>query len=124
LDKLRAGEAADYEMDLLGQAADELSAMPIFIKEYAELSINEARSFVRRAVRRDGIGLVVIDYLQLMTDPEKAAHGRNAEVGSISRGISAMAKENNVAVICIAQLNRDNARRGGAHRPVLTDLRD
>jgi replicative DNA helicase len=70
------------------------------------------------------IGIVMIDYLQLMTGPEEVRGNREQEVSTISRGIKQLAKELNVPIIALSQLSRNTVARGGSNRPMLNDLRD
>ncbi len=118
---LRCGmiDAADYQK--LQIAADELSSSPIFIDDSASLTPLELRAKARRLKHKHDIQAVVVDYLQLMHSP--GAESRQQEVGLISRHIKAMARELQVPVIVMSQLNRAAEGREG-HRPRMSDLRE
>src|SRR6185503_18170399 len=87
------------------------------------LTLLEMRSKARRLKADSGIGLVVVDYLQLMQGPSNA-ESRQQEVSQISRGLKALAKELNVPVVALSQLSRAPEQRAGDHRPQLSDLRE
>lgn len=98
---------------------------PIYIDETPSLPIMEFMTKAKRMKREHNVGLIIIDYLQLMTGtPATAAH-REQEVSSISRLLKATAKELNIPIIALAQLNRNIANRAGSNgRPMLSDLRE
>lgn len=108
-------------------SADALVDSKIFIDDTAQLSIQAFRSKAIRLKHKHDIGLIVIDYLQLMRGERDGKGGnREQEIGSISRGIKAVAKELNIPVIALSQLSRALESRPGAHgkRPILSDLRE
>lgn len=109
------------ELAQLQETAGELSAAPMFIDDTPGLSILELRAKARRLASRSGIKAIVIDYLQLMSSP--GAESRQNEVGEISRGVKALARELNVPVICLSQLNRNSEGRE-SKKPMLSDLRE
>jgi replicative DNA helicase len=119
---LRSGELAEEEWPRVSQAASLLSESKIFIDDTPALSPGELRSRARRMMREHGLGLVVIDYLQLMQVPGNKEN-RATEISEISRNLTAMAKELDVPVIALSQLNRALEQRNDK-RPVMSDLRE
>lgn len=118
---LRRGENVD--MRALAVAVGELSEIPLSIDDASSLSIMELRARTRRMVRKSAVGFVVIDYLQLLSAPHVARENRQVEVAAISRGIKALARELEVPILCLAQLNRASEQREG-NRPRMADLRE
>lgn len=100
-----------------------LEKTPIYIDDTPGLTVMNLRAKARRMVKQYGIKCIVIDYLQLMSAPSAAREGRQQEVSTISRQIKALARELNLPVICLAQLNRGAEQREG-HRPRMADLRE
>jgi len=102
-----------------------LSAAPIYIDDSARLDANALRARARRTAKKAGsLALVIVDYIQLMATADEVDNAtRNLEVQGISRSIKALAKELNVPVIAVSQLNRSVDRRSN-QRPILSDLRD
>jgi replicative DNA helicase len=122
--RLRSGTLRDGDYKLLATAAGVLSSAPIWIDDSAALTPLELRSKARRIVAEQQIALVVVDYLQLMRDPEYADN-RVQEISAISRALKALAKELHVPVMALSQLSRAPEQRGGEHRrPQLSDLRE
>lgn len=103
--------------------ADEVKGLPIHIDDTPGLSIMGLRTKARRMARKHKIGLLVVDYLQLMTAPGASKENRQVEVSAISRGLKGIARELNVPVVCLAQLNRAAEQREG-NRPRMADLRE
>lgn len=101
-----------------------LSKAPLWIDDTPSLSIYEFRSKVRRLVHNAGVKIVIIDYLQLMSGPPELKGMREQEVSAISRSLKAIAKEMNVPIIALSQLNRSVETRGNNKRPQLSDLRE
>jgi len=122
---LRKGRLRDDDFPRLARAAGILSHAPVYIDDTPGISVLEMRAKARRLKADTGIGLVVVDYLQLMTSPG-AAENRQQEVSQISRGLKALAKELSVPVVALSQLSRAVDQRSGAERgrPVLSDLRE
>lgn len=112
--------AEDYRA-LMG-ACDELLDAPIFIDDTPGLSLMQLRAKARRMAQKHNIGAIFIDYLQLMSSGRRV-ESRQLEVSEISRGVKAMARELNVPVVCLSQLNRAAEQREG-HRPRMSDLRE
>lgn len=107
---------------MLMAACDELMAAPIFIDDTPGLTLLQLRAKARRMKQKHDIGAVVIDYLQLMTTGTRN-ESRQVEVSALSRGVKAMARELDVPVVCLSQLNRASEDRTG-HRPRMSDLRE
>ena len=118
--KLATGKLDDEEWVKLGMAASSLSQTDIRIDDNPSITVAEMNAKCRRL---DNLGLVVIDYLQLMSGSGKNNDNRVAVVGEISRGLKIMAKELNVPVVCLSQLSRAVESRSDK-RPILSDLRE
>jgi replicative DNA helicase len=108
----------------LANAVDRLQKASIYIDDTPGLEAVELRSRARRMKSRYGIGLIIIDYLQLMNYSKFSKDGRQRETMAISGSIKAMAKELGVPVIVLSQLSRATEQRGGENIPKLSDLRD
>jgi replicative DNA helicase len=108
----------------LGRAAGLLSQSKMFLDDTAGMSITEMRSKARRLSLEHGLDLLIVDYLQLMSGSNQRFENRTQEISQISRGLKALAKEINVPVLAISQLNRAIEARRGDHRPQLSDLRE
>jgi replicative DNA helicase len=100
-----------------------LDGLPLWIDDNFTQSVFHVASCCRRLKRRHGLGLVVVDYVQLI-DPESRQAKRHEQVGEISRRLKALARELDVPVIALAQLNREVEQRGGSGKPRLSDLRE
>jgi replicative DNA helicase len=122
---LRTGKLQDDDWGRLTQALGKLNDAPIHIDESAALSSLELRARSRRLHRQNnGLGLIVVDYLQLMSsNVGKASENRATEISEISRSLKALAKELQVPVIALSQLNRSLEQRTDK-RPVMSDLRE
>jgi len=121
---LRTGKLADDEWSRLSEAVDKLGKAPVFIDETPALNSNELRARARRQARQCGrLGLIVVDYLQLMSGSSSGDENRATEIGEISRGLKALAKELKCPVIALSQLNRSVESRNDK-RPMMSDLRE
>ena len=122
---LRTGRLADDEWGRLAEAVDKLGKVQMFIDETAALTVAELRARARRMARQFGgtLGLIVIDYLQLMSGSGGSDENRATELGEISRGLKALAKELQCPVIALSQLNRSVETRTDK-RPMMSDLRE
>jgi replicative DNA helicase len=121
--RVRTGKLEDDEWPRLTSAVSILADAPLFIDDSAALTPTEVRAKARRLKREHGdLGLIVIDYLQLMQAPS-ASENRATEISLISRSLKALAKELNVPVIALSQLNRQVEQRPNK-RPVMSDLRE
>jgi len=122
--RLRSGTLRDADYKLLASAAGLLSSAPIWIDDSAAMTPLELRSKARRIKQEQNVGLVIVDYLQLMREPE-LAENRVQEISAISRALKALAKELDTPVIALSQLSRAPEQRGGeSRRPQLSDLRE
>ena len=121
---LRTGRLADTDWQNLNNAITLLDGSPIHVDETPGLSISELRTRARRiaAQHRDGLGLIVIDYIQLMSG-SNIAENRTGELAEISRGLKALARELNTPIITLSQLSRAVEQRTNK-RPLLSDLRE
>ncbi len=123
--KLRNGKLEDYEWQQLNTAIEKMSELPIYIDDTPGINIFELRAKCRRLKMQHDIQIVIIDYLQLMTGgPDTKKGNREQEISSISRALKGLAKELGVPVIALSQLSRAVETRGGAKRPMLSDLRE
>ena len=121
---LSRGLLSRAQQDALAKATRDLQKAQIFIDETPGLDIMELRAKARRLKKQHGIQMIMIDYLQLMTSgSRRAKDNRQIEIAEISAGVKGIAKELNVPVIVLAQLNRAVESRKG-QRPVLSDLRE
>ncbi|MFA6807491.1 MAG: replicative DNA helicase, partial [Eubacteriales bacterium] len=118
--RVRTGELLDTDWPKLTQAVGPLSEAPIFIDDTVGISLSELRSKARRLKMENGLGIIIIDYLQLMTIGRKA-ESRQQEVAQISRGLKGVARELSVPVIALSQLNRGVEQRQDK-RPIMSDL--
>ncbi len=121
--KLKTGKLKNWEWEQLESKIKRLEDAPLFIDDTPALSVFEFRAKMRRLKMQHDIKLVIIDYLQLMSAGVNIG-SREQEVSSISRSLKAIAKELNVPVIALSQLNRSVEVRGGDKRPQLSDLRE
>jgi replicative DNA helicase len=120
---IRDGFLTERDFPKLTGAAGKLSNSPLFIDDSSGLSILQLRAKARRMYQQYGIKLFVIDYLQLLNASSGKVDNRQQEIAHISNGIKALAKELNVPVIVLAQLNRE-MERDGNRKPRLSDLRE
>ena len=123
--RMRTGRLNDEEWGKLSSAMGKLHDAPIFIDETAALNALELRSRARRLRRQCGkLGLIVVDYLQLMSgSSQSSSENRATEISEISRGLKALAKELEVPVVALSQLNRALEQRNDK-RPMMSDLRE
>lgn len=123
--RLKNGKLQEQDWKNLQRAAGKLAECPIFIDDTAALNLLELKSRCRRLQSLHGLGLVVVDYLQLMRGlgGKSSSFNREQEIAEISRGLKALAKELNVPVIAASQLNRGVESRQDK-RPMLSDLRE
>ena len=123
--KMRIGQLEDEDWPKLTNALGVLNEAPIFIDEGSALNSYEVRARARRLHRQQGkLGLIVIDYIQLMSSAnEQSTENRATEVSEISRSLKALAKELNVPVVALSQLNRSVESRPDK-RPMMSDLRE
>ncbi len=119
---LRSGHLPKRDYPKLSMAAGPLAEAPIFIDDTSAISVLELRAKARRLKAQHNIGLIIIDYLQLMG--ATGAESRQQEISMISRSLKGVAKELDCPVIALSQLSRAVEQRSGDHRPQLSDLRE
>jgi replicative DNA helicase len=127
LHKFRKRQLTDLDFQKIHFQADEISETKVFWDDTPGISVTELRAKCRKLKRRENIGLIVIDYLQLMTSGEKrGATNREQEISLISRSLKGLAKEINVPVLALSQLSRAVESRPGINgkKPILSDLRE
>ncbi|HEV3400552.1 MAG TPA: replicative DNA helicase [Acidimicrobiales bacterium] len=120
--RMRNGRLLDTDWPKISHAVGRLAEAPINIDDNPHLTVMEIRAKARRLKSRQGLGLIVIDYLQLMTG-RQSAENRQVEVSEISRGLKILARELEVPVVALSQLSRNLETRADK-RPVLADLRE
>ncbi|HEX3460985.1 MAG TPA: replicative DNA helicase [Acidimicrobiales bacterium] len=120
--RMRTGKLHDADWTKIGNAISRMSEAPIFIDDNPNLTVMDIRARARRLKSREGLGLVVVDYLQLMTG-RHGAENRQVEVSEISRGLKILARELEVPVVALSQLSRNLEARQDK-RPMLADLRE
>jgi replicative DNA helicase len=120
---IRTGNLSDEDFGKLSEAMGELAEAPIFIDDTPGLSVLEMRTKARRAMHENPLGLIIIDYLQLMQGSGRDGGNRVQEVSEISRGLKLIARELNVPVIALSQLSRSVEARS-PQIPQLADLRE
>ncbi|MDU1889471.1 MAG: replicative DNA helicase [Dysgonomonas sp.] len=125
-EKIKNGQLLPYEWQQLDHKIKELYDAPLFIDDTPSLSVFELRTKARRLVREHGVRMIIIDYLQLMNASGMQYGSREQEVSMISRSLKGLAKELNIPIIALSQLNRGVEGRAGAEgkRPQLSDLRE
>ncbi|MBR1712015.1 MAG: replicative DNA helicase [Alloprevotella sp.] len=131
-DKLKSGQLAPYELEQLDVRQRVLQGAPLYLDDTPSLSVFELRTKARRLVREHGIRILMIDYLQLMNASGMSYNSRQEEVSTISRSLKGLAKELNIPIIALSQLNRGVEGRttpngendAVAKRPQLSDLRE
>lgn len=123
--KMRTGELDNAEFTRIAAAVRELEKIPLYIDDTPGLNINTIRTRARRLKRNKGLGCIVIDYIQLIsgTGSKRSEGNRVQELSEISRGLKILAKELNLPVIALSQLNRGVEQRDDK-RPVMSDLRE
>ena len=124
-EELRRGRVAEGKWPKILAACQTLSAAPLWVDDSSDTSVLDVRAKARRLHHQveGGLGLIIIDYLQLMRH-EGRIENRVEQVGQISRGLKGLARELNVPVIALAQLSRAVEQRGGDKKPILSDLRE
>ena len=125
-DELRKGRVPDGKWPKILQASAKLAAAPLYVDDSSDVGIIEIRAKARRLHQQQPLGLIIIDYLQLMR-PDGRVESRVQQVGEMSRGLKILARELNVPVIALSQLSRAVETRGqsiDSKRPLLSDLRE
>ena len=121
--KMRTGNLSDEEFQRIGDALGEMDEIPIYIDDTSSMTIMELRNKARRAMHDHDIGIVIVDYLQLIQGSDRYKGNRVQEVTEISRGLKILARELEIPVVALAQLSRNVTGRDNP-RPVLSDLRE
>jgi replicative DNA helicase len=124
-DRIRRGDVRHEDFDKFVRASQQLAALPLFIDDTPALTVSALRTRSRRLMRQQGLGLIVVDYLQLLrpSNQVRVIENRVQEVSDITRGLKALAKELNVPVLALSQLSRAVEQREDK-RPMLADLRE
>ena len=122
--KIRTGKIEEEDWTKLAGALGPISDAPIYIDDTPGISIMEIRAKCRKLKLEKNIGLIIIDYLQLVSASGKRNSSREQEISEISRSLKILAKELNVPVIALSQLSRAPEQRKDDHRPILSDLRE
>jgi replicative DNA helicase len=124
-EKVKNGQLADYEWEQLMYKIKPLENAKLFIDDTPAISVFDLRAKCRRLKAQEDIDLVIVDYLQLMTAGQNLQGNREQEVGLISRNLKGIAKELDVPILALSQLNRGVEQRTGSHKkPQLADLRE
>lgn len=122
--KIKSGQLSNLEWDQLMSRIKHLNGVPLFIDDTPSLSIFELRTKARRLVREHKVRMIIIDYLQLMNASGMKFGSREQEVSMISRSLKQLAKELDIPIIALSQLNRSVENRTDGKRPQLSDLRE
>ena len=122
LQRLRTGRLKDEDFPRLSGAAGRLGGAKIWIDDTPAMPLLQLRSKARRMKAEHDIGLIIVDYMQLMQGPD--SESRQQEISFISRSLKALARELRVPLVALSQLSRAPEQRGGDRRPLLSDLRD
>jgi len=124
-EKLKKGQLEEYEFQQLNTKINKLADAPLFIDDTPALTIFELRAKARRLKQQHDIGMIIVDYLQLMqAGGESKGGNREQEISTISRSLKSLAKELEIPVLALSQLSRAVETRGGDKKPQLSDLRE
>ena len=121
--KIRSGELSREDWIKISGVIDKIATAPIFLDDTAAITVSEIRAKCRRIKQRYGLGMIMIDYLQLMQSGSRRSENRQQEVSDISRSLKILAKELEVPVVTLSQLSRASEARTDKH-PMLSDLRE
>ena len=121
--KIRTGNVTDEDFGRIGDALGEMDSIPLYLDDSSTMTILELRNKARRAAHDHDIGMIIVDYLQLLQGTDRYAGNRVQEVTEISRGLKQLARELEIPVVALAQLSRSVTGRDDP-RPVLSDLRE
>ena len=122
-EKIRRGMIDEIEFRKLVEVSREMSKIPLYIDQTGGISVAQLAARARKLKRQKGLGLLVVDYLQLLTGHKRQSEGRVQEVSEITTGLKALAKELNVPILALSQLSRQVEQRDDK-RPQLSDLRE
>ena len=123
LNKFRTGELEDGDWEALIEALGPLSQAKIYIDDTGGITMSQVREKSRKLKIEQGLDLIMIDYLQLMSGSARGSENRQQEISEISRGLKMLARELDVPVIALSQLGRGLESRAD-HRPMMSDLRE
>jgi len=122
---MRTGKIDGDGLRRMGESVENMQSVKMYVDDTPAITLSALRSKSRKAVAKQGVKMILVDYLQLMDGRTGDKGGnREQEIGTISRGLKALAKELNVPVIALSQLSRKVEDRGGSKRPMLSDLRE
>lgn len=126
VDKINKGDLKDFELIQIEEKIKMLNDVPLYIDDTSSLSLTELRAKARRLKMQYDIQLIIVDYLQLMSNRDKNAltSNREQEISGISRGLKGLAKELNIPIIALSQVNRSVEREKESKMPKLSDLRE
>jgi replicative DNA helicase len=122
-DQLRKGRVPENQWQKILDVCQKLAQAPLWVDDSSDNGVLEVRAKARRLHQQEGLGLIIVDYLQLMRH-EGRVENRVEQVSQISRGLKSLARELDVPVIAISQLSRAVEQRGGEKKPILSDLRE
>jgi replicative DNA helicase len=123
--RLRSNLLTSDDLTALTQAASRIYTLPIYIDDSGDLTLMDLRSKARKMKAERDLSLIIVDYLQLMKASREKSESREREISEISRGLKALAKELDVPIVALSQLNRAcETRPGKDKRPMLADLRE
>ena len=122
-EKIRRGMIDEAEFNRLAEASQQISTVPLFIDQQGGITIAQLAARARKLKRQKGLGLIIIDYLQLLAGSKRVSEGRVQEVTEITTGLKALAKELKVPILALSQLSRQVEQREDK-RPQLSDLRE
>jgi replicative DNA helicase len=122
-EELRKGRVPENQWQKILDVCQRLAKAPLWVDDSSDTGVLEVRAKARRLHRQEGLGLIIVDYLQLMRH-EGRVESRVEQVSQISRGLKSLARELDVPVIAISQLSRAVEQRGGEKKPILSDLRE
>lgn len=122
LHHMRSGTMTDEDWTRLARRVPDVSAAPLYIDDSPNMTLNHIRSRARKRKAKGGLALIIVDYIQLM-EPDNKQENRQQQVSGISRGLKLLAKELEVPVIALSQLNRESEKRTDK-KPMISDLRE
>lgn len=122
--ELQSGSIPNNQKSLLLSAIANITSAPIYIDDSGNFTIQEIAARTRQLKTTEDIGLVVVDYIQLVSDPKVQGQGRQVEVSSVSRNLKLMTRDSNCPILALSQMSRDVEKRTKDQRPVLSDLRE
>jgi replicative DNA helicase len=122
-DDLRKGKISESVWPKIVKATNKLADAPLYIDDSSDVGLLEIRAKARRLHTQHRLGLIIVDYIQLLR-PDGRVESRVEQVGQMSRGLKILARELDVPVIALSQLNRSVEQRGGEKKPLLSDLRE